>query len=216
MKKRLPEHQNEEIWLITYADLITLLLCFFIILYTSASMNKGQWERIKASYKSSIARSNFTTTIEQVKSKIDSSLIDELRAKNVYTNLDENGITLGFVNSSLYNSGESELNADGKLKIDRIVRVIHTFNQSAFFIDVEGYTDDNPISNERFTSNWELSVLRATNVVRYFIQKNIAPSRLKASGYADTNPLVPNRDALGKPIPSNQAKNRRVLIRIHY
>jgi chemotaxis protein MotB len=216
MKKYNPDHQNEEIWLITYADLITLLLCFFIVLYTSASMNKGQWERIKASYQSSIARNKYTTTIEQVKSKIDSSLVNELRAKNVYSTIDENGITLGFTNSSLYNSGESELNENGRQKIDQVVKAVQSFGESTFFIDVEGYTDDNPISNERFQSNWELSVLRATNVVKYFIEKNIAPSRLKASGYADTKPLVPNRDAYGNAIALNQARNRRVLIHIHY
>jgi chemotaxis protein MotB len=123
---------------------------------------------------------------------------------------------LGFTNSSLYNSGESELNEEGKEKINRIVTVINSFSNSSFIIDVEGHTDDNPISNEKFESNWELSVLRATNVVKYFCEQHIAPARLKASGYADTKPLKPNRDGAGNPIPLNQAMNRRVVIRIHY
>ena len=216
MKKYKEEHANEEIWLITYADLITLLLCFFIILFSAASMNKGQWEKIKAAYTAAVTNKDYITTIDQVKSQMDSILNKEVAEKNVYINLDDDGISLGFINSSLYNSGESELNEDGKKKIDRVANVLNTFGQSTFIIDVEGHTDDNPISNKKFESNWDLSVLRATNVVRYFIEKKIPASRLKATGYSDTKPLLPNRDKLGNPIVANQAKNRRVVIKIHY
>lgn len=216
MKKFQAEPHNEEIWLITYADLITLMLCFFIILYASASMNKGQWERIRAAYKSVNSSESYSTTVDQIKVKVDSILSSDLHSKDVYTELDENGITMGFVNSSLYNSGEAELNEEGKEKIRRIVNVINSFSNSKFMIDVEGHTDDNPISNDRFQSNWDLSVLRATNVVRYFVEQQISPSRLKASGYADTKPLKPNRDSTQTPIAANQAMNRRVVIRIHY
>jgi chemotaxis protein MotB len=85
-----------------------------------------------------------------------------------------------------------------------------------FKIDIEGHTDDVPISTARFPSNWELSVSRASNVVKYFIAHDISPDRLKASGYADTQPIVPNRDSLGTPIPENRARNRRIVIRIYY
>ncbi len=216
MKRHAEGDQNEEIWLITYADLITLLLCFFIILYASASMNKGQWEKIRAAYKAAVTSKDYTTTVDQIKSQMDSILYKEVNAKNVFIDLDDNGITIGFVNSSLYNSGESDLNEDGRKKIDRIANVINSFGNSTFIIDVEGHTDDNPISTERFESNWDLSVLRATNVVRYFIEKKISPARLKATGYAETKPLLPNRDDKGNPIPFNQARNRRVVIHIHY
>jgi chemotaxis protein MotB len=216
MKKFKDEHSNEEIWLITYADLITLLLCFFIILYSSASMNKGQWEKIKAAYNAAVSNKDYTTTIDQVKHQMDSILTKEISQQNVFINLNDEGISLGFINSSLYNSGESVLNEDGKAKIDRIANVLKTFEKSSFLIDVEGHTDDNPISNEKFESNWDLSVLRATNVVRYFMEKDIPASRLKATGYSDTKPLVPNRDSVGNPIEINQAKNRRVVIKIHY
>jgi chemotaxis protein MotB len=84
-----------------------------------------------------------------------------------------------------------------------------------YYVDVEGHTDDVPIHTPQFPSNWELSTLRATGVVRYLIKIGLEPDRLKAAGYADVNPKVPNLDLFGAPIPENRAKNRRIVIRLH-
>ncbi|MBT5495044.1 MAG: OmpA family protein [Alphaproteobacteria bacterium] len=82
-------------------------------------------------------------------------------------------------------------------------------------MDVEGHTDDVPIRTARFPSNWELSASRASSVVRYFIEQGIKPSRLKAAGYADTKPKLPNKDIFDEGIPENREKNRRVGLRLH-
>jgi chemotaxis protein MotB len=81
---------------------------------------------------------------------------------------------------------------------------------------VEGHTDNMPISNERFPSNWELSSARASNVVQYMISQGIDPMSIKASAYAETRPEAPNEDAKGIAIPKNQAANRRIVVRIYY
>ena len=71
-----------------------------------------------------------------------------------------------------------------------------------------------PSSSSTFTSNWELSSARASAVVHFLLDNGIEPFKLRAAGYADTYPRVPNRDAHGNPIPENQAKNRRVVIKL--
>ena len=81
-------------------------------------------------------------------------------------------------------------------------------------IFVEGHTDDSPISSERYPSNWELSAARASLVVRMLENKGFRKDRLSPQGFADSRPILPNRDEAGKPIPDNQAQNRRVVIRI--
>ena len=81
-------------------------------------------------------------------------------------------------------------------------------------ITIEGHTDDAPISTAQFPSNWELSTARASAVVHYFLEQGIAAQKLRAAGYADTFPVAPNRDSAGKPIPENQARNRRVVIKL--
>jgi chemotaxis protein MotB len=84
-----------------------------------------------------------------------------------------------------------------------------------FAVDIEGHTDNIPIKTLQFPSNWELSVSRATNIVKYMIEKGIPSERLKAAGYADTKPKAPNIDDAGNPVPGNQAKNRRIVLKIH-
>ena len=71
-------------------------------------------------------------------------------------------------------------------------------------------------SNENYNSNWELSTSRASHTIQYLIDKGVDAGRLKASGYADTKPIKPNKDAIGKPIDKNRAFNRRVVLRIYY
>ncbi len=82
-------------------------------------------------------------------------------------------------------------------------------------IAIEGHTDDNPVANTRFASNWELSAARATNVVRLFGDAQVPLHRMRAVAFADTQPKVANRDAAGQPVPANQAQNRRIIIRVH-
>jgi chemotaxis protein MotB len=81
-------------------------------------------------------------------------------------------------------------------------------------MDVQGHTDDSPINTPQFPSNWELSAARASAVVRYFAEKGIATERMRATGFADTIPKVPNRDPQGNPIRVNQEENRRITIRV--
>jgi chemotaxis protein MotB len=83
-----------------------------------------------------------------------------------------------------------------------------------YMITVEGHTDDMPIGTGQFPSNWELSTARASAVVRYLINNGIPAAKLRAVGYAQVMPKVPNRDVTGRPIPENQAQNRRVVIKL--
>jgi chemotaxis protein MotB len=83
-----------------------------------------------------------------------------------------------------------------------------------YTISIEGYTDDSPIKTPQFPSNWELSTARAAAVVRSFVGLGVPAERLRAVGFAETSPKLPNRDADGKAIPENQAQNRRVVIRL--
>lgn len=106
----------------------------------------------------------------------------------------------------LFSSGEAKLTRDAFMALDPIVNVLR---DQGYDITVEGHTDNVPIANERFPSNWELSVARAAYVVRYLISQGIASDRLKAVGYADTRPLASNDSAEGR------RTNRRVTLVIH-
>jgi len=94
----------------------------------------------------------------------------------------------------------------------QIADILNSMKYQNYIVEVEGHTDDVPIKTLLYPSNWELSVHRATNVVKFLIERGVSPDRLKAAGYADTKPKVPNKDEAGNPIPENREKNRRIVI----
>lgn len=124
-------------------------------------------------------------------------------------------ITIMEMNSSTsFERGSATLNEAGKAVLKDVFAKIQTESFKDYQITVEGHTDDTPIKTVQFPSNWELSTARASAVVHFFIEQGIAPQRLRAAGYADTFPKLPNKDADGHPLPDNQAQNRRVVIKL--
>ena len=120
--------------------------------------------------------------------------------------------TLAFDSAAFFSRGDATLNNSGKVILQEVVGNLTSEEYRDYMVTVEGHTDDEPINTLRFPSNWELSTARAAAVVRFFIEQGVPAQRVRAAGYADTRPLLPNRDGNGVAIPENQAKNRRVVI----
>lgn len=204
-------------WLLTYSDMITLLMAFFVVLIAVSYVDLNLFEQLKQGLRSEISQTQIVKTpLAEIKKDLDSLLVDEKERGIVDITLGREGIKVFFFSSFFYESGEAEMLGQGKQIVDKVLQALEEIGFYQFKIDIEGHTDDVPISTPRFPSNWELSVSRASNVVKYFINHGLPPDQLKASGYADTKPLFPNRTEQGDPIPENRAKNRRIVIRIYY
>ena len=132
----------------------------------------------------------------------------------VQVGMDDLGVTLELSSSAFYEPGSATLREVALPVLGRIAQIVRADQYRFFNVDVEGHTDDDPISTATFPSNWELSAARAAGVVRFFGEQGIELQRLKASGFAETRPKVPNRDKNGAPIPDNQEVNRRVVIHL--
>lgn len=214
---RLSGNEGQDAWLLTYSDVITLLLAFFVVLIAVSHVDLNLFEQLKEGLRSEISSTErVQTPLSEVKADLDSLLAEEKEQGVVDITLDRDGIKIFFFSSYFYESGEAVMLDDGQQIVDKALQALDQIGFYQFNIDIEGHTDDVPINTQRFPSNWELSVSRASNVVKYFIEHDIDPERLKASGYADTQPLVANRDSLGNPIPENRARNRRIVMRIYY
>jgi flagellar motor protein MotB len=116
--------------------------------------------------------------------------------------------------AAFFDSGSASLSDAGKAILRGLLGPLTAALAEGYRIRVEGHTDDTPIDTPQFPSNWELSTARASAVVHFFLEQGVQAQRLRAVGYADTEPKVPNRDAAGNPIPANQAENRRVVIKL--
>lgn len=222
MKRRqqnggLDEAEEDQEWLLTYSDMITLLLAFFAMLIAVSQTDIALWEQMKQGMRSDVAgKEKVETPLAEIKIDLDSLLLEERNQGLVGIVLDKNGIVLSFNSSSLYNSGEAILLPSGERIITKVTQALNALGYYQFRVDVEGHTDNVPINTPRFPSNWELSVARASEVVKFFIREGVNADRLKASGYADTKPVLPHVDEFGRDIVENRAANRRIVIRIYY
>lgn len=211
------QHEGaEEDWLMSYADLVTLLMAFFLSMLSVSHIDPVLFEQMKKGLRSDIGKEkDVKTPLGEIKHDLD-SLLSEQRARGEVTiDLGREGIVLEFSSSAIYDPGKADIGPAARGNIDIVADAIQHIEYYKFAVDIEGHTDNIPIRTLQFPSNWELSVSRATNIVKYLIGKGIPSERLKAAGYADTKPKAPNADADGNPISANQAKNRRIVLKIH-
>ena len=210
------ESHVEEDWLISYADMVTLLMCFFLTMAAISKVDMSLFEQMRKGLRSEVGKDRkVKTPLAEIKHDLDSLLAPEKKAGSVTVDLGPEGIVMEFSSSAFYNVGKAEFSDEAGPILDKVAGAIQNITYYKFQIDIEGHTDNVPIKSLQFPSNWELSVARATNLVKFLIGKGIGADRLKAAGYADTKPKLPNTDAAGNPIPENQARNRRIVVRIH-
>jgi chemotaxis protein MotB len=209
------EHDEggDEIWLISYSDLMTLLFGFFVLMYSFAvARTPEKVERVKEGVARSFGGS-YVAPFEKLLNKLNEEKVTDPILQDIAIEPLKNGLEVTFQSGILFELGSSELTDEVKESLQKMARIIAA-NIDEDEIMIQGHTDDAPINTVRFPSNWELSTARAASVVREFIRFGYQPEKIMAVGYAESRPLYPNRDELGVPIPENRARNRRVVIKI--
>lgn len=212
-RRETSENQDEaESWLMTYGDMMTLLLTFFVLLYTISDVNTSKFEQIKSAISGEVLKKEPEKPFEEITKELQSLIKVQQLEQAVSVETDPLGVKIELASSSLYVLGSAEIKKSMIEIIKDVGISIQKLDVKDFLIEVEGHTDDIPIKSVKHESNWELSAHRATNVVKELIQSGLPANHLKASGFADSRPLVPNKNQNGVSIPANQEKNRRVLI----
>lgn len=223
IKKKKKEDPGAPAWMATYSDMVTLLLCFFVLLFSFATLDVQKFQAIAQSMSGSLGvlDSGITLTMEPLVNsfpadspteeaeefnKIFEQMSEYIRENNleasIILRLDERGLLVRFLDDVLFDSGKADLTPKAREIINKVAEIIKQNNKN---IRVEGHTDNVPINTFRFPSNWELSTTRAVNVVKHLIEENnIKPERMSASGYSDQHPVDDNNTSEGRQ------KNRRV------
>jgi chemotaxis protein MotB len=209
-------------WLTTFNDMITLLMVFFVLLFSMGSMDSKKFQHFQNALQSAMGVLNAgrrasvgilsnevmdTGRVMDNMSKSDREINGQIRmadTKGLEAEYTPKGIHLTLDDKLLFDSGSARLTANGEILLERVARIIKPLKRS---IRVEGHTDNRSIATPFFPSNWELSTARAIGVVKFLIdQTGIAPHHLSAAGYGDSKPRVPNDTEI------RMAKNRRVEI----
>lgn len=224
-KKKKPDDINTNAWMDTYADTITLLLTFFILLYSCSTTDNERLQLIAAALKGEITgipmklentpdisledieqgigeKSPYSILVDQIQEIIDkNALTDSVKVRE-----EDSGVVLQLSENVLFDLGKADLKPESIKVLDIISTLIPSISNE---IMVQGHTDNIPISSGTYKSNWELSTARAITVLRYFIEtKGFDPTRFSATGYGEYKPLVDNSTE------ENRAINRRVDILI--
>lgn len=233
-RRRTSGKSNLERWLLTYSDLITLLLIFFVVMYSLSSLNAKKFQEIAMSLSlamgggqslmnepgaSLVPGISGSSLGEDVQAAIDTKEISDLEKirqelqayidenglnDRVSVTLEERGVVLSFKDVALFPLGSAELTGDARELINKTGQILKKAPQ---YIRVEGHTDNLPINTSQYPSNWELSVTRSTRVVQELIRElDFHPERLSAAGYGEFRPKSPN------DTPQNRQQNRRVDI----
>lgn len=230
-KKNKESEVNTEAWLATYADTITLVLTFFVLLYSYSSIDAIKFQKLTNSLQSVLSGENRTSPIdfeytgeipiiqpsqdvtqgknsetEDIYSKV-KSFVEANELKDVVEiKKDVRGVIIELKDNVLFDSARAIIKEQSRPVLDKITNLIVSFPNE---IIVEGHTDNVPIHNYEFASNWELSTQRAVNVLKYFVEnKGLDPKKFQAAGYGEYRPIATN------DTNANRAKNRRVNILI--
>ena len=221
-------------WVMTFADLVTLLMVFFVLLFAMGSIEDEKWRLIKESLKSALG----TESIPEAGTRQGLDVIDMKINEESINAVDEVGAMVAKeieeiaseVEEFVYKNklaGQVQVSSDERgavITISDVVlfppgqatmgpegkkvikQVFDLLNQFHYQVKIEGHTDDTPIHTERFPSNWELSASRAAEVARMFVQTGFPAENLSIEGLAEFRPKVPNNG------PENRAVNRRIEI----
>lgn len=231
-RRRQEEPINHERWLVSYADFMTLLFAFFVVMYSISSINEGKYKVLSDSLEgiflspersikpipigeqpargesSSEALNIFNSAhsknpLESIATQIRDEFSGLLEGGQLHVTGDEMWLELELSSSLLFPSGDAIPNQQAFDIVEKIAGILAPFKNP---ILVEGFTDNLPISTVQYPTNWELSAARAASIVRMLVMGGVQPERLAAVGYGEFQPIADNSDAAGR------ARNRRVVL----
>ena len=229
-----PLEEEDTSWMATFADMVTLLLVFFVLLLSMSTIEVRKFSSVFGSMRDtfggldneikdvtgSLAAEKIEKTslavmeLQRIRQEILKAQENSFDAIKTYLSkkavegeisavLDEGTITLTIGDGLLFKRGQVELSPQAAKSLIPLLEIIRANREMT--VSIRGYTDNSPVpTGARFKDNWELSALRAVNVLRWFVDNGINPLRLTATGMADLEPLFPN------DTPEHQARNRRV------
>ena len=219
------EGGNADGWLITYADAVTLILTFFIVI---AAISEPIEDEILKIQEALSAAGFVDTDVKEEggvegkdKNALEAELEEMITQENAHSDLAvqlyDEGVLLELSSAAFFKPGSAQFTPAAIPLLEQTGRVLRDYMEIDLEIAVEGHSDDSGEAGHFYPSDWELSAARAASVVRFLIEKGeLFPEKMKASGLAGARPKVPNRMADGTAIVENQALNRRIEIKIEY
>lgn len=223
MRKKRREHKKpgSPLWMTTYSDMVTLLLTFFVLLFSMSNVDVQKFQAILSAFRGSLGvldggmslsgdiglQSASELAIEQLyhlEQELKEFIVEQGFEGSVQLQMEERGLIIRFADQIFFDLGKADLKPEAVNILNQLGPMLNKLPNP---IRIEGHTDNLPINTIQFPSNWELSTYRATSVIRYLIEHlDLDPDKLSAAGYGEYRPVVDNTN------DKNRALNRRVDI----
>ena len=208
MQRRI--YGSEEGWLLSYADLITNLLIFFVMLLAAAQISRTKMQAIAENLSGIQSSQSLQSIQEEIDQRIKAEGLQDL----VRTELTEDGLELSLDSGLVFDSGRADIRPEMEPTLEHMLQTLAPYSGRYAFA-VEGHTDARPIiGGTTFRSNWELSTERANAVRSKLEQVGVERTRIRVEGYADTKPL-PEEKLTGLSDEERFARHRRVIVRVY-
>ncbi|MCC7074688.1 MAG: OmpA family protein [Deltaproteobacteria bacterium] len=208
MQRRKSGH--EESWLMSYADLITNLLLFFVVLVTAANLSKSRMQQITKAMSGVEQQASLESIKKEIDAKIQAQRLQEL----VATKLQDDGLELSLNSGVVFDLGKAEIRTEFEPALNGMLQTLVPYS-SKYTFAVEGHTDATQIMpGGPFATNWQLASERAIVVRGHLESLGVEPRRMRVEAYADTKPL-PESELAGLSSVERDARLRRVVVRVY-
>lgn len=212
------EKKNEEPledWLLSYADMITLVMAFFVLLVSMSKIDLSKYEEVQAGMARDIGNRDVTKPLQDLSTELRGKVAGAGVEDSVDIGRDDRGVVLNLASGGMFKPSSAEILPAIRPLLKDIAETLGQKRFTGYQIEIQGHTDDTPVHTPQFASNWELSSARALATLKVLNELGIDTARMKTAAFADNAPRVPNHSDTGQPYPENQAINRRVEIHVY-
>ena len=214
-KQTSSAEDNTDAWLMSYADMITLLMAFFVVFVSTSEPQEDQLAAATRGMQARFGTVDLSTPFHGAFRTIQGIIDDNSAQQALSVEKSERGLQLELSTTTYYVPNTAELQPSQIEVLRNTLEALKSDTFKDYEIIVEGHTDDvKTEEGSAFLTNWELSAARASRLVRLFIEYGFAPERLRGISFGGTRPKVPNLDRKGYPIEANRERNRRVVIKM--
>ena len=213
-KRQTPEVDSS--WMETYGDMVTLLLCFFIMLASISKIDTVLFEKVQSGMTKEIGKQPPQRPIETMKQELTQAAAAVQGADDaVDVGTDDRGVVLNLDAGAMFTPGSAEIKPAMMPLLKELAATLAQPRFENYRLEIQGHTDNTPVKNQQFPSNFDLAAARALSTMRAFASLGVPEGKMIVAAYGQFSPRVPNTLEDGTPLPANQALNRRVAVHVY-
>lgn len=202
-------------WVETFGDMVTLLLCFFVLLASISKVDSVLYEKVQSGMTKEIGKMPPQRPIEDMKKEL-TDVVSAMSGGEAMADVatDDRGVVLNLDSGAMFKQGSAEVRPEAMPLLKEMATTLSHPRFTTYLLEIQGHTDDTPVATPQYPTNFDLAAARALSTMRVMKSLGIEEGRMIVASFGQYKPRVPNRTPEGTPLPVNQALNRRVSIHV--